>query len=60
MSRYGMSRTLAKPAEPSLPACTREEITEIVHEVVNSLSGDLTIGEFKLFHEVEGRQTADP
>ena len=49
-----MSRTLAKSAEPSLPACTREEITEIVHEVVNSLSGDLTIGEFKLFHEVEG------
>ncbi len=54
MSRYGMSRNVATAPESTAPVCTREEITEIVHEVVNSLSGELTIGEFKLFHEVEG------
>ena len=54
MSRHGMSRNLAAAAEATAPISTREEIAEIVHEVVNSLSGELTIGEFKLFHEVEG------
>jgi hypothetical protein len=54
MNAHRPSRLAPANTAPPMPVCTREEITEIVHEVVNSLSGDLTIGEFKLFHEVEG------
>lgn len=53
MNRSGRPRNTVTAPIPAAPVCTREEITEIVHEVVNSLSGSLTIGEFKLFHEVE-------
>lgn len=53
MTNFAASHIPAPSLGPPDIACTRAEITEIVHEVVNSLAGELTIGELSLFHEVE-------